>query len=183
MTICTHSAAPMEDKATSTITWYPTRSHYRNTEPTSPCHILIMPSAWLRSDELKKWFDSTSVRTRKVRISPSPKTGDGCSTHSCPLVSNKQTILCSRLQRYVSIYNWAAPIRAAKAGEGSAKKAALRWILNPSSLASNNERDLLLLRIRHEWIARLKLTIYIRRSLIRTALFPAHSVRLMRVSR
>ena len=60
-------------------------SHYPDTEPTSPYHILIMPSTWLRSDKYQfksHWFDSTMVQTRKVRIPWSPKMGDRCSTHS-----------------------------------------------------------------------------------------------------
>ena len=55
-----------------------------HTEPTSPCPILVMLSAWLRSDKyqfLSDWFDSTSVRTREVQIPWSPRTGDGCTTH------------------------------------------------------------------------------------------------------
>ena len=32
---------------TSTMTWYPNQSHYHGTKPTSPCHILILLSAWL----------------------------------------------------------------------------------------------------------------------------------------
>ena len=47
-------------------------------------HILIMPSACLRSDTYKSlshWFVSTRIRTREVWITRSPNTGDGCSTH------------------------------------------------------------------------------------------------------
>ena len=43
-----YSAAPLGDQADSTMT---TQSHYFNTEPTSPCPILVMPSAWLGSDK------------------------------------------------------------------------------------------------------------------------------------
>ena len=32
-------------------TWFPTQSHYPDTEPTIPCLILIMPSTWLGSDK------------------------------------------------------------------------------------------------------------------------------------
>ena len=35
------------------MTWYPTQSHYPDTEPTSSCPILIMPSAWLGSTEYR----------------------------------------------------------------------------------------------------------------------------------
>ena len=50
---------------TSIMTWYPIQSFYPNTEPTSPCPILIMSSAWLGSDKyqfLSHWFDSTRIR-------------------------------------------------------------------------------------------------------------------------
>ena len=46
-----HCAAPLENQATSTMIKYPTQLHYPATEPTSPCPILIMPSAWLGSDK------------------------------------------------------------------------------------------------------------------------------------
>ena len=36
--------------ATGTVTCYPTQSHYPDTEPTSHCPILIMPSARLGRD-------------------------------------------------------------------------------------------------------------------------------------
>ena len=42
-----YSAAELGDQATRTMTWYPSQSHYPDTEPTSSCPILIMPSAWL----------------------------------------------------------------------------------------------------------------------------------------
>ena len=45
-----HSAAPLGSHAVSTMTWYPTQSHYPDTEQISPCPILIMPSTWLGSD-------------------------------------------------------------------------------------------------------------------------------------
>ena len=63
----------------STMTPYPTQSHYLDTEPTSPRSFLIMPSAWLRSKKYQfssHWFNSTRVRTCAVRIPRSPKTGD-----------------------------------------------------------------------------------------------------------
>ena len=53
-------AAPLGDHATSTMSWYTTQSHYPDTEPRSPCPILIIPSAWLGSDKyqlLSHWFD------------------------------------------------------------------------------------------------------------------------------
>ena len=42
------------------MTWYPTQSHYPETEPNSPCPILIMPSTWLGSiNFICHCFDST----------------------------------------------------------------------------------------------------------------------------
>ena len=59
-----YGAAPLGDQAVSTITWYPIQSQYPDTEPTSPCPILVKPDAWLRSNKYKllsHWFDSTMV--------------------------------------------------------------------------------------------------------------------------
>ena len=73
------SAAPLGEQATSTMTWYPTQSHYPNTKPTNPCHILIMSITWLGSDNyhlLSHWSDSTRVRTHEVQITRSPKMGN-----------------------------------------------------------------------------------------------------------
>ena len=46
-----YSAASLEHQAASTVTCYPTQSHYPDTEPTSPCPMLIIPSARLESDK------------------------------------------------------------------------------------------------------------------------------------
>ena len=70
---------------TNTMTWYPTQSHYPDSEPTSRCLILIMPIAQQGNDQYQfwsHWFDTTRVLTREVRIRWSPKVGDGRSTHS-----------------------------------------------------------------------------------------------------
>ena len=45
-----YSASPLGDQVTSTMTWYPTQSHYPDTDPIRPGPILIMPNAWLRSN-------------------------------------------------------------------------------------------------------------------------------------
>ena len=77
-----YSAAPLGHQATST--WYPTQSHYPNTEPISPCPTLTMPNAWLESDKNKfwsHWFDSSRDKTGKVWIHWSSKTGDGRSPY------------------------------------------------------------------------------------------------------
>ena len=50
--VCTvTSTASLEYQATGTITCYPTQLHYPNTEWTSPCPILIMPSTRVGSDK------------------------------------------------------------------------------------------------------------------------------------
>ena len=80
-----YSAAPLGYQTASTVTWYPTQSHYHDTEPTSPFPILIMPSTCLGSNKhkfLSHWFDSTMLSTCEVRIPRSPKMRDGRSTHS-----------------------------------------------------------------------------------------------------
>ena len=64
-----YSAAPLGSQAISTMTWYPTQSHYPDTEPNSPCSILIMPNTWLGSDkyEFDKsliWFETMIFRMR-----------------------------------------------------------------------------------------------------------------------
>ena len=56
-----YSAASLEHQATSTITYYPTQSHYPDT---GPCPTLIMPSARLGTDKYQfenHWFDSTRI--------------------------------------------------------------------------------------------------------------------------
>ena len=45
------SAASLEHEAAGIMTYYPTQSHYPDTERTSPCPILIMLSARLVSDK------------------------------------------------------------------------------------------------------------------------------------
>ena len=46
-----YRAASLGRQASSSMTWYPTQSHYPDTEPASPCSILIMPSARLGNDK------------------------------------------------------------------------------------------------------------------------------------
>ena len=62
------SAISLGNQTINTMTWYPTQSQYPDTDPTSSCPILIMPSSWLGSDKyqfykLLIWcdqgFDST----------------------------------------------------------------------------------------------------------------------------
>ena len=61
-----YSAVTLGDQTASTVTWYPTQSHYPGTELTNPFSILIMLSAWLGRDTyqfLSHWFDSTRIQT------------------------------------------------------------------------------------------------------------------------
>ena len=46
-----HSAAPQGNQSVSTMISYPTQSLHPDTEPTSPCPIIIMLSTWLQSDK------------------------------------------------------------------------------------------------------------------------------------
>ena len=60
------SAALLADQATSTMTEYPTQLHYPDSEPTSPCPVLVMSSARLGSNKyqfLSHWVDSTRNQT------------------------------------------------------------------------------------------------------------------------
>ena len=80
-----YSAVPLGDQAISTMAWYPTQSHYPDTEPTSLFPNLIMPSIGLWSHKyqfLSHWFDSTRVPNHEVRIHQFPKMGDRYPTHS-----------------------------------------------------------------------------------------------------
>ena len=91
-----YCAAPLGDQAGWTITWYPTQSHYPDTEPTSPYPLLLMPITWLGSNVYQFWshcFDSTNHWTSKVQILQSTKTGDGRSTHSAILSRQKLNLV------------------------------------------------------------------------------------------
>ena len=74
-----YNAVSLEHQAAGTMTCYPTQSLYPNTEQTSPCPILIMPSAGLGSD------------TCDLRIPRSPRTGGGHFTHSATLTGSVRT--------------------------------------------------------------------------------------------
>ena len=59
------STTPLGDQTVSVMTCYPTQAHYPDTEPTSPCPILIMPSIWLGRDQNQfwsHWFGSAMVQ-------------------------------------------------------------------------------------------------------------------------
>ena len=46
-----YCGASLGNQTISTMTWYPTQSHYSDTEPTSPCPLLMTPNTWLGSDK------------------------------------------------------------------------------------------------------------------------------------
>ena len=46
-----YGAAPLGDQTTSTMIQNPTQSHYHDAKLTSPCHIRVMPSAWVGSNK------------------------------------------------------------------------------------------------------------------------------------
>ena len=46
-----NSDIPLDDQATSTMTWYHSQPHYPATDPTSFCPIVIMPNTWLGSNK------------------------------------------------------------------------------------------------------------------------------------
>ena len=100
-----YSAASLEHQAVSSMVCYPTQSHYPDTEPTSPCPILIMPSTRLGSDKYQLYshcFDSTRVRKLRSGFEPatflnarSPRGGGGHSTRSAtPTGSRNHAVLC-----------------------------------------------------------------------------------------
>ena len=58
-----YSTASLEHQATDSMTCYPTESHYPDTEPTNPCHILIMLSAMLEAASIIKGIGLKTVRS------------------------------------------------------------------------------------------------------------------------
>ena len=56
-----YSASPLGDSLASSMTWYPTQSHFADTEPTSPCPIQIMLSAWLGRAQVSREGDHGQV--------------------------------------------------------------------------------------------------------------------------
>ena len=73
-----YSAVPLGNQVAVSMVQYPIQSHYPDTERTSPCPILLMPSHRLGSDKYKlisHWFDltepnssSTAYEVRTVPI-------------------------------------------------------------------------------------------------------------------
>ena len=68
-----YSAAPLGNQANNTMIWYPSQSHYPDTEPTSPCPILIMLSTWLGSYKYQfykslVWLDHGFAHTHAIPV-------------------------------------------------------------------------------------------------------------------
>ena len=72
--------SPWRNQDACTLTWYPTQSPYPDTERTSPCFILVMLSAWLRSD--KYHFYKSLVWLDWQKKLPISNTRSLCSTDS-----------------------------------------------------------------------------------------------------
>ena len=104
------------------MTWYPTRSHYPDTEPTSPCPILIMPSTWLGSDKyqfyksliwLDHGFNPTIFQTRGPCSTDSATMPDNLySVHSSfGCVTYLQDTVCIRTLYTLYVHTTAPPYR------------------------------------------------------------------------
>ena len=70
-----YSAVPLGNRAMSTMAWYLTQSHYHDTEETSPCPVLIMPSTWLVGDKYQfyaslVWLDRVFEPTNSRMLDP-----------------------------------------------------------------------------------------------------------------
>ena len=80
-----YSAAPLINQATSNMTWYLTKSHYSDTEPTSHCRILIMQKHLTRKWQVSilkslVWLDQVSkplTLNLNLRSSYSPISQNG----------------------------------------------------------------------------------------------------------
>ena len=80
-----YSAAALGDLAASTVIRYPAQSYYPDSEPTIPCPILMMHSAWLGNNKYaffksSVWLDEGS--NQWIQILHSPNMGDRCSSPS-----------------------------------------------------------------------------------------------------
>ena len=101
-----HSAAPLGDQATNTMTWYHTQPQYSDTEPTSP--IVVMAIAWLDRKwqvslvKLLVWLDQVS--NPWVWMLWFPQTGDGHSTHSAIPYGAQRQWRC--LHKDSKVWHW-----------------------------------------------------------------------------
>ena len=85
-----YSASPLGKQAISTMTWFPTQSHYLDAEPTSPCPILIMQITRLGSNKyqfVNHSFVSTALRTCAFESHDLPRRElDGSTPNSAILI-------------------------------------------------------------------------------------------------
>ena len=93
-----------------------TQSHYPDTEPTSPCPILIIPSTWL-SKKRQVWIfkslahpEFESVRSESPDLQLSPSMGDGRSTHPVWFNTGVRSVGMKSLKRkkrkFKFLFNW-----------------------------------------------------------------------------
>ena len=74
-----YSAAPLENQAASTLTWYSTQSQYPDTELTSACPILLMPSYKNEFYKSLIWLNQDSNPWAPMHRSPKARLGsDKC---------------------------------------------------------------------------------------------------------
>ena len=64
-----YSAVSLGHQVASTMTCYPTKSHYPDTEPTSPCPILMLPSIWLGSDKYQAIGVKSTISRMRAQCS------------------------------------------------------------------------------------------------------------------
>ena len=97
-------------KPETSLTNFPTQSHYPNTELTSPCPILAIPSARLgvtRIRFLRHWFDLTGIQT------PEFSQGNPARLMIQPTVVHEYMLFCSYyLHRCCKMYTILCPIIA-----------------------------------------------------------------------
>ena len=108
------SAASLGCQAASTMTCYLMQSHYPDTEPTSPCPILIMPSTWLGSDKyqfVSHWFDLTMGSNpwspaRETRALPIRPPHPVCLLFEVPEFAQCQTQAYAVTVRWILNYSY-----------------------------------------------------------------------------
>ena len=83
------SVTALGDQAARTRTWYPTQSHYPDTELTSPCPITVMPNAGLSSDKYQfcrclVWLDQ-EINSQLLHRKPALYQFGHCVCSCCQL--------------------------------------------------------------------------------------------------
>ena len=95
-----HSAASLRHQAIGTMTCYHTQSHYPDTEPTSPYHILIMPRAGLESNKYQFerhrfgpiviWWVSCQFCNNKTEVATNANDPNTLPENTLPSVRTKR---------------------------------------------------------------------------------------------